>query len=138
MEEISEQYMKSIMGQQVPLEVSGSKSVFLELLRVDSLWNLGRGDDARALLSKLDIPQQYMFFGRGLQALLDEKLQDAYHNFVQASSHSQGLDTVFYGERAVNVSNQNFATRMQRSYSVCILPDCILDGVLRKNVASCQ
>lgn len=118
MTEIAEQYMKSILGQQFPLEVPESDIVLIELLRVDSLWNLGRVAEAKAILSNIDIPTQHFFFGRGLQALLDEKLHEAYDNFVHASNHSRGLDAVFYGERAANVSLLLFETLwIHHSYS---------------------
>lgn len=116
MSETSEKYMQSILGQQAPLEVlvdgydnDDASSLFLQLLRVDSLWNLGRNEEASNLLSEVKpkIPKEHDFFGRGLQSLIGGKLQDAYESFVQASKQSQGLEAVYYGERAVNVSRIN-------------------------------
>lgn len=111
---IAEKYMSSILGQQNPLDLSkvssGSSSgsddsIFMQLLQVDSLQNLGHVDKAKKALAKL-IPQDpcRLFFRDGLTHLLDGDLSDAYESFVQASIKASGLEAVFYGERAVNVS----------------------------------
>jgi len=147
----AERYMHSILGQQNPHEISkddtttkttaaaaaaasvetetsdGRTLIFLKLLRVDSLFNLGQIDQAKSCLSSLDTIvtssnsseeeekeeeedgksscSSLTYFHRGLKALLDDRLSIAYDNFVQACNHTHGLEAVFYGERAVNVSH---------------------------------
>ena len=124
---LAEQYMHSILGQQTPLPIShedivtataendesstDNASFFLQLLRVDSVFNGRQTDEAKTLLSTLDIDKikqdnHAAWFQQGLHALLEGTLTDAYDCFVRASHHAttSGLEAVFYGERAVNVS----------------------------------
>lgn len=119
-----ESYIHSILGQQTPLEIlsptatpstddENDPALFNQLLRVDSLWNLGREAEARELLNKnktlssskiqRDDARTKHFQG-GLAALLLGKLPEAYDLFFEASKNSTGLYAVFLGERAVNVS----------------------------------
>lgn len=117
-----ESYMHSILGQQTPLEIlsptatpstddENDPALFNQLLRVDSLWNLGREGEARELLNKSlssskiqrDEARTKHFHG-GLAALLLGKLPEAYDLFLEASKNTTGLYAVFLGERAVNVS----------------------------------
>ena len=104
----SECYIRSILGQQNPLEIIQSKTNdgFMELLRADSLWNLGRGEEAQQILKTLTKQESknHSYFYDGLKALLDGKLPEAYDSFLMASYNSTGLNAVFFGERAVNVS----------------------------------
>ena len=148
---LSEKYIQSILGQQTPMEISEDESngddddAFLQLLHVDSLWNLGRGEEAKEFLAKLVIPEQHKYFGQGLHSLLDGNLQDAYDCFSQASNKSKGLLSVFYGERAVNVSLGTVVSRWilcvcKTWYSSTLqlaldYTDRFLDGLRRENVA---
>ena len=113
---LADTYMTSILGQQNPIEISkkdiettdSSEQVFLQLLQVDSLFNLGHTEDAKTLLAALvEVGNQknYFAFCKGLEALLvDSDLAKAYEQFVEASQHATGLEAVFYSERAVNIA----------------------------------
>jgi len=124
---IAEGYMHSILGQQTPKSLSQediakaitqhdssgddhepAKSLWLQLLRVDSLFNLGQAEAAQSVLREITLQGeneggQRVHFQQGLEALLEGNLTHAYSCFVQASTHATGLEAVFYGERAVNV-----------------------------------
>ena len=117
---IAEEYMSSILAQQHPCDLSqldidsGGQgcTLFLELLRVDSLQNLGQVNKAKESLTKLnhsppgaDDSSHTKFFRHGLTNLLEGDLLTAYDCFLQASHEASGLEAVFYGERAVNVSS---------------------------------
>ena len=113
-----EPYIRSILGLQTPLEIpegiqtsSGSsekKDLVQELYRVDSLFNLGQSEEAKRVLSNIDASElsdpRHILFRTGLGALLEEKFEDAYECFLQASEQADGMESVFFGERAVNVS----------------------------------
>jgi hypothetical protein len=107
--EVAEHYMLSILGQQMPLEISKEDSrqdIFLQLIRVDYLFNSGQSDEAKNLVTEINLPDDsnYKDFLDGLRALLDGSLNSAYDCFVIASRKATGLTAVFFGERAVNIA----------------------------------
>lgn len=122
-DEVGKAYMSTILGQRSPYEISDTGSsacnegsfsshddgIHLQLLRADSLWNLGKTDEAAALVSKMKQRDDWNenkngYFARGLEALCDGYLDVAYAAFSEASRESDGLEAVFHSERAVNVA----------------------------------
>ena len=113
---LAESYMSSILEQQNPIEITkndiettdGTDTVFLQLLQVDSWFNLGRTEDAKASLAAIKLTEQqkkHDAFHKGLKALVvDTDLSQAYSFFVEASHPATGLEAVFYSERAVNIA----------------------------------
>lgn len=108
-------YMSTILGQQSPYEISAPSSsssddIHTQLLRADSLWNLGRTSEAADLVIKVRAredwdEEQHGAFARGLDILAKgHPLEEAYTAFVEASNSTDGLEAVFYTERAVNIA----------------------------------
>lgn len=111
-----EEYMKTILGQKTPFEFAAASTsdrdeAYLQLLRADSLWNMGKATEAADLVSQLKQKktwneEKYSAFARGLEELTVENgsLEQAFVNFCAASRESEGLEAVFFCERAVNVA----------------------------------